>query len=177
MYQIQISQIQISQIQFPNMGSIKWWMVGTCWSICWAAVLAPPACHNQPTQSCLDCVFHIFLYSIFDIYFLIVYLIYFYIFIFYILCIFLYILAFLSFLGHPVFVWEEISWFCKKGKGEPFVEIILEIGGVACLPGNKKLVGGKTEPLQEKSLLATISLFVFATSTRPLNNNETKIQH
>ena len=57
------------------------------------------------------------------------------------------------------------------------MEIILEIGGVACLPGNKKLVEGKTEPSQEKSLLATISLFVFATSTRPLNNNETKIQH
>ena len=57
------------------------------------------------------------------------------------------------------------------------MEIILEIGGVACLPGNKKLVEGKTEPSQEKSLLATISLFVFATSTSPLNNNETKVLH
>ena len=64
-YWSQILQIHMSQIQLPNMGSIKWWMVGTCWSICWAAVLAPPACHNQPTQSCLDCIFHIFLYSIY----------------------------------------------------------------------------------------------------------------
>ena len=104
----------------------------------------------------LDCIFNIFLY-------------------FYILySIYIPIYLGKSCLGHPVFVWEEISWFCKKGKGEPFVEIILEIGGVACLPGNKKLVEGKTETSQEKSLLATISLFVFATSTRPLNNNEKK---
>ena len=53
------------------------------------------------------------------------------------------------------------------------LEIILEIG-CACFRGNKKLVRGKTEPSQEKSLLASISLFVFAANTRPLRTMKQK---